>query len=179
MRLWRFLVMVSAILLVAQSAWCAGIGAKEVEGFIGVMQELKPYFDQYADEAEDDGDATSTSRIMGDWARSLKEQREVEGMLKKHGFDVESWSEVAQQVTQAYMAVKLGVEGEDVLGQMRQSVDEIKANKDIPAEYKTQMVAQMEQSMAEMEKTLATSPESQEAVKPFIPQLDTIFEWQE
>ena len=108
MRLWRLLVMLPAFLLVSQGAWCAGIGAKQVEGFIGAMQELKPYFDQYADEAEDDGDATSTSRLMGDWARSLKDQREVEAMLKKHGFDVESWSEVSQQVTQAYMAVKLG-----------------------------------------------------------------------
>ena len=56
---------------------------------------------------------------------------------------------------------------------------EIESNKDIPAEYKTQMVAQMRQSMAEMEKTLATSPENQEAVRPFLSQLDTIFEWQE
>lgn len=179
MRLWRFLIMLPAFLLVSQGAWCAGLGAKQVEGFIGAMQELKPYFDQYADEAEDDGDATSTSRLMGDWARSLKDQREVEGMLKKHGFTVESWGEVSQQVTQAYMAVKLGKDGEDVLGQMQQSLDEISSNKDIPAEYKAQMVEQMKQSMAEMEKTLATSPENQEAVRPFLPQLDTIFEWQE
>ena len=178
MRLWRVLVMLPAFLLVSQSVWCAGLGAKQVEGFIGAMQELKPYFDQYADEAEDDGDATSTSRLMGDWARSLKDQREVEGMLKKHGFNVESWSEVSQQVTQAYMAVKLGKDGEDVLGQMQQSLDEISSNKDIPAEYKAQMLEQMKQSMAEMEKTLATSPENQEAVRPFLPQLDTIFEWQ-
>lgn len=179
MRLWRLLIMLPVVLFVSQAAWCAGLGARDVEGFIGTMQELKPYFDQFADEAEDDGDATSTSRIMGDWAQSLKGKREVEGTLKKHGFDFDSWGAVSQQVTQAYMALKLGKDGADVLGQMQQSVDEIQASKDIPADSKALMIEQMKQSMVEMEKTLATSPENQEAVKPFIPQLDTIFEWQE
>lgn len=179
MRCWRFLAMATAFVLAAQVAWCAGLGAKDVEGFIGAMQELKPYFDQFADEAEDEGDGTSTARIMGDWAQSLKQQHEIEGMLQKHGFTFDNWAAVSQQVTQAYMAIKLGKDGQDVLGQMQQSVKEIEASKDIPAEYKTQMVAQMRQSMAEMEKTLATSPENQEAVRPFLSQLDTIFEWQE
>lgn len=179
MYLWRLLITLTLVLFVSQAAWCAGLGAKDVEGFIGAMQELKPYFDQFADEAEDDGDATSTSRIMGDWAQSLKGKKEIEGTLRKHGFDFESWGTISQQVTQAYMALKLGKDGADVLGQMRQSVDEIQASKDIPADSKAQMVEQMKESMAEMEKTLATSPENQAAVRPFVPQLDTIFEWQE
>ena len=179
MRVRLFAMVLMLVLSASTAAWCAGLGAKDVEGFIGAMQELKPYFDQYSEEVGDDGDASSTAGVMSDWARSLGQQHEVESVLKKHGFSFESWTTVAQDVTMAYMAVKLGPEGQDVLGQMRQSVAEIESSKDIPAEYKQQMLAQMQQSMAQMEQTLAASPENQEVVKPFIPRLDTVFEWQE
>jgi hypothetical protein len=114
-----------------------------------------------------------------DWAQGLKERAEVEGILKKHGFDFESWATVSQQVTQAFMAVKFGKDGQDIMGQMQQSMAEIEGNKEIPAEYKSQMIAQMQVSMAEIEKALNAPPEDQEAVKPFTSELDVIFEMQE
>jgi hypothetical protein len=143
------------------------------------MQELKPYFDQFAEETEDDGDLTSTSRVISDWAQGLKEHRDVEAIIGKHGFDFDSWAAVSQQVTQAYMALKLGKDGQDVMGQMQQSIAEIEGNTEIPAEYKTQMIAQMQTSMAEMEKMIQASPEDQSTVQPFVQELDAIFEMQE
>ncbi|MBP9944097.1 MAG: hypothetical protein KBF11_06075 [Desulfomicrobium sp.] len=179
MKLVRVAGLLVVALLLSQSAWCSGLSAKDVQGFIASMQELKPYFDQFAEETEDDGDLASTSRVVSDWAQGLKERSDVEAIIGKHGFDFDSWAAVSQQVTQAYMAVKLGADGQDVMGQMRQSMAEIETNKDIPAEYKTQMITQMQTSMAEMEKVLKASPEDQDAVKPFVTELDSIFEMQE
>jgi hypothetical protein len=175
----RLFVTLWVLLLVSTSAWSGTLGGKDVQGFIDSMRELKPYFDQYADETGDDGDASSTAQVVTDWARSLKQQNEFEGMLSKHGFDYESWAAVSQQVTQAYMALKFGKDGKDVVGQMRQSMEEIEANSDLPAETRAEMVKQMRQSMAEMEKTFSASTEDQDAVKPFLADLDAIFEWQE
>jgi|JTFP01.1.fsa_nt_gb hypothetical protein len=179
MKLVRMAGLLMVALLLSQSAWCSGLSAKDVQGFIASMQELKPYFDQFAEETQDDGDLASTSRVVGDWAQGLKERGEVEAIIGKHGFDFDRWAAVSQQVTQAYMALKLGKDGQDVMGQMRQSIAEIETNKDIPAEYKSQMIAQMQASMAEMEKVLEASPEDQGAVRPFVSDLDAIFEMQE
>ena len=177
------LVRVAGLLVVAlflsQSAWCLGLNEKDVQGFIASMQDLKPYFDQFAEETEDDGDPASASRVIADWAQGLKGRNDVEAIIGKHGFTFDSWAAVSQQVTQAYMALKLGKDGQDVMGQMRQSMAEIEGNKEIPAEYKTQMITQMQTSMTEMEKLLQASPEDQGTVKPFVTELDTIFEMQE
>ena len=179
MKLVRVAIFFMVGLLVSQSAWCSGLASKDVQGFIASMQELKPYFEQFAEETEDDGDITSTSKVISDWAQGLKEHSDVEAIIGKHGFDFDRWAAVSQQVTQAYMALKLGKDGQDVIGQMKQSIAEIEGNKEIPAEYKTQMIAQMQTSMAEMEKNLQASPEDQSTVQPYLQELDVIFEMQE
>lgn len=179
MKLMRMAVLLMVMLFFSSAAWSSNLTAKDVQGFIASMQELKPYYDQYTEETADDGDATSTARVVTDWASGLKERDEVEGILKKHGFDFERWAAVAQRVTQAFMAVRLGKDGQDIMGQMQQSVAEIEGNKDIPAEYKSQMIAQMQASMAEIEKALDAPSEDQEVVKPFASELDVIFEMQE
>jgi hypothetical protein len=179
MKLMRMAVLLMVMLFFSSTAWSAGLTANDVQGFIATMQELKPYYDQYTEDVEDDGDATSTAQVVTDWASGLKERGEVEAILSRHGFDFESWATVAQQVTQAFMAVRLGKDGQDIMGQMQQSVAEIEGNKDIPAEYKSQMIAQMHTSMTEIEKALNAPPEDQEVVKPFASDLDVIFEMQE
>lgn len=179
MKLVRLFGPLLVMLFFSQSAWCSGLSETDVKGFIGSMQELKPYFDQYADETGDDGDGASTAQVVSDWAKSLKEQQEVEGVLKKHGFDFERWAAVSQQVTQAYMAFKFGKDGQNVVGQMQESIAEIENNKDIPAESKAQMLEQMKQSMAEMENSFKAPQEDQDTVKPFVADLDKIFDWQE
>jgi hypothetical protein len=173
----RLAVFTLAVTFMAQTAWCAGLSGQDVQGFIGAMQDLKPYFEQYAQEAGEEG--SDAARAMDGWAMALQQHHEVEGTLEKHGFTTETWPVVAHQVTQAYMAVKLGGDGENVLGQMRQSVAEIENSTDIPAEYKEQMLSQMKVSMAQMEQSLAAPAEDQAAVKPYLGQLDTLFEWQE
>lgn len=179
MKLMRMTVLLTVMLFFSSAAWSASLTAKDVEGFMATMQELKPYYDQYSEDVENDGDATSTAQVVSDWASGLKERGEVENILSRHGFDFESWPVVAQQVTQAFLAVRLGQDGQDIMGQMQQSVAEIEANQDIPAEYKSQMIAQMQASMTEIEKALSAPPEDQEAVKPFLSELDAIFEMQE
>ncbi len=179
MNFWRFVVLGLALSLFCPTAWAGGLSEKDVKRFVATMEDLKPLFDQYTDEIEDDGDASSTARIVSDWTANLREQRQAEAILARHGFEFESWSTVAQQVTHAYLAVKLGADGEDVVGQLRQNMAEIEASKDVPPEYKAQILDQMKQGMQEFEKLLDTDPADQAAVKPFVADLDRVFEWHE
>ena len=54
---------------------------------------------------------------------------------------------------------------------------EIEGNRDISAEDKAQMLAQMKENMAVMEKTLSAPAADQDAVREFILQLDAVFGW--
>jgi hypothetical protein len=179
MRLVRLFGLVMVLVTFSVSAWAAGLSGSQVEGFVNSMKDLKPYFDQYADEVGDDGDASSTAQLVQDWASGLKEHREVMGILKKHGFNETSWAAASQLVMKAYMAIKFGEEGKNVPAQMAESLKEIEANPDIPAEQKAEIRASMLKGIEEFEKNLDSPAEDQDAVRPYIGQLDEVFEWQE
>lgn len=167
----------AALVLLPSTVWSQDLSTERVQGFVGVMEEFKPFFERYAEDADDDGDAASTAKLVTDWAHEFKCSSDMLTVLEKHGFDKDSWPVVAAQVSQAYMAVKFGEHGQDALGQMRRAVMEIEGNRDISAEDKAQMLAQMKENMAVMEKTLSAPAADQDAVREFIPQLDAVFGW--
>ncbi|GAB1409179.1 hypothetical protein MASR1M90_03330 [Desulfovibrionales bacterium] len=179
MRTMRVAWMVMVLLFFVVPAWAAGLTPIQVEGFISAMTELKPMFDSYADEIGDDGDASSTVQIMKDWTVGMQTHQEFLSVLNKNGFDVASWEAVVPEVIQAYMAIQFGKDGTDAVAQMQQSLQEIEQNPDIPEGQKAEIRTQMQASIAEFEKILATSPENQDVVRPFVPRLNTIFEWQD
>ena len=177
---WFMVPAVFVLILLPAVAQAQELSTEQVRSFVGAMQEFKPGFDQYAEEVGDDGDAASTSKLVADWAREFKWSPEMLSVLQKYGFDAKTWPVTARLATQAYMAVKLGEDGQDVLGRMRHSMREIETSRDIPeeyAEYRAHLLTQMRANIAEMEKTLNAPRKDQEAVQPFIPQLDAIFEW--
>lgn len=175
----RLFIFMLVTIFAVTNAHAVGLVAKDVQGFIEVMQELKPLFNQYADEVGDDGDASSTAQLMSDWVSGLRAQKNIEVVLKNHGLDFFAWENLAGQVTQAYIAVKLSHNGQDIRGQMRQSLAEIAANPDLPAEYKAQLLEQMQENITQFETIVSASAEDQAVVQPFLPQIDAIFDWQE
>lgn len=178
MPLTRMFGIIMMALMLAAPAWSADLSGDDVENFISSMRELKPYFND-SEPVDDDGDPSSASRMMQAWLQESAHRNEVASILDKHGYDMESWSAVAQQIVQAYMAVKLGQDGQDVIGQMEESRRAIESSKDLPQEYKAQMLAQMDASMEELKKSLDAPAADQAAVSPHIEELDTVFEWQE
>lgn len=177
MKLFRGFMALVFLVSFPAAVWSQELSEQQVWGFVNVMQEFKPLFEQYAEAADDDGDVASTSKLVTDWAREFTWSPDMLALLDKYGFDRETWPVVASRVTQAYMAVKFGEEGGDALGQMRKIVREIEDSRDIPAEQKEQMIGQMKENMAEMEKTLNAPAGDQNAVRAFIPQLDAVFDW--
>lgn len=175
----RLVGLVLVVMMCAVPAWSAGLTETQVEGFVNSMTELKPLFDRYADEVGDDGDASSTGQIMKDWTAGLRERQEVLSVLKKNGFDLPGWEMVSQDVVQAYTAIKFGRDGKDVVAQMRESMQSMESSPDIPEAQKAEIRVQMQHSISEFEKMLSAAPENQAAVRPFLPRLDAIFEWQE
>lgn len=179
MKMVRLFGIALMMLLVSTVAWSADLNGKDVKSFVNSMRDLKPLFDQYAEETGDDGDATSTAQVVQDWSKGMKGRSELESVLKKNGFTYESWEQVSMQVMHAYMAVKFGKDGKNVVGQMEESRQAIQDSKDLPAESKQQLIEEMTKSIAEFKKSLDASKTDQEAVRPFITDLDAIFDWQE
>jgi len=179
MKLARLFGMIFIFLVLPLMAVAADLSPKQVEGFVGTMKELKPFFDTYSDEVGDDSESTTTSELMSDWTASFKEYKEVQDILKKHNYDMNSWSVVSQQIIQAYMALKLGADGKNVVAEMQDSLKGMESSPDIPAEQKAEIRKQMQKSIAEFEKSLKASKVDQDAVKPFTKQLDELFEWEE
>lgn len=176
----RLLGMLFVALVLSTSGWASGLSSADVEGFVKSMQELKPLFDRYTEEMADDGDVTSTGQIVQDWANALREHAEVEGILEKYDLDAERFPSVAQLVTRAYMTLKLGKEGQDITARMEESLQDIDQNPDLPAEQKAEIRRQMEQSISELQKNFLNASEGdQDMVRPYLGQLDAIFEWRE
>lgn len=179
MPLIRMFGIVLMTLTLALPAWSATLSEGDVENFISSMHELKPYFNDSESMDEEDETPGDSSRMVQSWVQELSEQHKVESILDAHGYNLESWSVLAQQVVQAYMAVKLGQNGQNVVGQMEESRKAIETSKDMPQEYKAQMLAQIDAGIAELKKNLDAPTADQDAVKPHLGELDTLFEWQE
>lgn len=179
MRLARVFGIVLVLLTFSFSAWAEGLTGGQVEDFVNSMKELKPYFDQYADEVGDDGDASSTAQIVNDWVSGIKGDQEILAILNKHGFNESSWATASQAVMKAYMAIKFGEEGKNIPAQMAESLKEIEADPDIPEDQKAEIRASMQKGIDEFEKNVNAPQDDQDAVRPYLSQLDTIFEWQE
>lgn len=171
--------LVMMFVLYAASAWSADLTKKQVEGFVHSMTELKPLFDSYADEEGDDGDASSTAQIMKDWTTGLRERQDFLAILKKNGLGLADWETVSQDVVHAYMAIKFGKDGKDAVAQMQESMRTLESSPDISEAQKEEILTQMRQGIVEFEEMLSAAPENQAMVRPFLSQLDTIFEWQD
>jgi hypothetical protein len=77
-----------------------------------------------------------------------------------------------------YMVLKMSEGGDSPLVQLRQSLAELEKDTSIPASMKPEMVANLQQAIAQyedMEKKV--SPEDKAAVRPLLPRLDTALEW--
>ncbi|NLY41109.1 MAG: hypothetical protein GX055_05750 [Desulfovibrionales bacterium] len=179
MRTLRVVGAMVLLLFFVGPAWATGLTATHVEGFIHAMTELKPMFDSYADEIGDDGDASSTVQIMRDWTAGMRTHQDFVSVLRKNGFDLPTWEAVVPDVVQAYMAIQFGKDGLDAIAQMQESLQSIENNPDLPEEQKAEIQAQMRATIAEFETIVRTSPENQDVVRPFVPRLNAIFEWQD
>lgn len=179
MGLARLFGVIMIFLMFASFVRAEALPGEHVEGFVNAMKDLKPYFDQYADEIGDDGDASSTAKLVTDWASGLKRHADLMEILEKHGFDEKSWVAVTPLVMKAYMTVKLGAEGRNIPAQMAESLKEIESNPDIPEAQKTEIRDSIQRGIEEFEKSLDAPIEHQDAIRPYLGQLDEIFEWQE
>lgn len=177
MRLMQLYIM--AMILLVWSSLAHALNTQQVENFVNAMRELKPYFDQYADESGDDGDAGSTAQLVRDWAHSLRNQGQFMDGIKKYGFEYTSWQDVSEAVMQTYLSLKLGAAGANVSAQLTEFLKSIEDNPDFSPEQKAEVRASVQQSLTEFEKSLKATPEDQAMVRPHLHSLDEIFGWQE
>lgn len=157
------------LFLCLATAQAAGLTEAQVLGTIGALKELEATFGQ---SGKDDAPQTD----IGAFARSQSDMDKAMAILRRHGFEtVEAWTQVAQRVVNAYIAVKMADQQPDVEAEMARARAEIEAS-DMSPEQKQQMLAMMEQSMASMRSMSNASDEDVATVQRVLPELDAYFE---
>ncbi len=165
----RLLAPLLALLLFHTASLAAGLTPAQVRGTVAAIQELEATFGQTGRDVDINPrmDAFSGSKADVDKAMAI---------LRKHGFtSVEEWTDVAQRVVNAYMAVKFAEEQPDAESELARARAEIEASGMSP-EQKKEMMAMMEQSMAAMRQMVDAPPEDVATVRGMLPELDAFFE---
>ncbi|WP_144284201.1 hypothetical protein [Megalodesulfovibrio gigas] len=171
-------------LVAAVAAQAQALTAATVEGFIRSIQEIQPLYEQSGSQQDinkDTVDADDKNWNIRDWLAQAALEPRVLAILKKHGFqDQTQWADVATRVMQAYTTIRLGAEGLNARAQMQAGLAELEQQPGLSAEQKAMLRQQMQQGMQQMDQMLEEAPKAdQDAVRPFMTQLDAVFEVEE
>ena len=173
----------SLVATAAAQAQAQALTAANVEGFIRSIQEIRPLYDQSDSQQDinnDTVDADDKNWNIRDWLAQAALEPRVLAILKKHGFTPEDWSETATRVMQAYTTIRLGSEGLNARAQMQAGLAQLEQQPGLSAEQKAMLRQQMQQGMQQMDQLLEEAPKAdQDAVRPFMTQLDAVFEVEE
>lgn len=165
------------LVLLWSMAWAQSpLTGSQVERFLQVYEELKLLLD--ALEVEDTSAEANPAALAMQWEKIVAQDAKAHAVLAKHGLDVASWTDLASRVMTTYMVLKMSEEGDSPVVQLRQSLADLQKDTSIPASMKPEMVASLQQAMAQyedMEKKV--SEEDKAAVRPLLPRLDTALEW--
>ncbi|WP_166261734.1 hypothetical protein [Marinobacter salicampi] len=174
-------VLVLALLAVAGSLQAETLTDKRIENFIASLQELKTMESEFQDMGPDmSAGAGKTppdmSKLMSNSMEQIRGHEmydKVEQVVEDHGFDsVEEWSTVGDRVLNAYMAKRMGGEGNEMQNEMSAAMREIQNNPDMSQAQKEQMMAMMGGAMKSVE-SMANAPEEDiKAIEPHMEALD-------
>lgn len=148
-----------------------------VESFVTSYPELRELGtrleQKYGKVAADPEDPSSF--VVG-YAQYADARAQMQGIVERHGIpSVENWVQVAYSVMLAYSFAERGDGGGSVDSEMAEAIDQIKNDKSIPDQQKEQLIAMLEQQMAQISQ-LRPPPGNIEAVTPYVEQIKLIAE---
>ena len=123
-----------------------------VEGFIGSYPELITLRDQLKQKyGQVDADPEDPSSFVTAYAQYADARAQMEGIIQNHGIaSIQDWVQVAYSVMLAYSFSERGEGGGSVDSEMAEAIDQIKNDKSIPKEQKEQLIAMLQQQMAQI-----------------------------
>ena len=154
-----------------------------IDRYIQSLKNMEPLSDRI--NAEDTQGAATMAKLWLEGETSAITQHlktkdyyaELENVVKESGFDsTADWVETAQRITQAYMALELGGQGEEVAAHMEASLQQIRDNEYLDDAQKDALIQQLKASQVHLSHLNNVSSADQAAVKPHLEKLRRYFE---
>ncbi|MCA1944026.1 MAG: hypothetical protein LDL30_01925 [Desulfovibrio sp.] len=149
----------------------------EVEDFFRSFQEIRPLFEYGITESGSDDNADDPDGPLQElMAQAVMQPKAIE-IIQSHGLTLERWGQVAQRVFRAYTTLKLGAEGKNPRAQLQAAMAELERDTTLSPGEKAMIRKEMEDVMEQMGQLLEEAPKAdQDAVRPFMAQLDAVFD---
>jgi len=150
-----------------------------VEGFIGSYPELHQLGEQLEQKyGKVDADPEDPSSFVSGFAQYADARAQMEGIVQGHGIpSIQDWVQVAYSVMLAYSFAERGEGGGSVDSEMAEAIGQIKNDKSIPEQQKEQLIAMLEQQMAQISQ-LRPPAGNIEVVVPYAEQIKQIVDSQ-
>lgn len=98
-----------------------------------------------------DADPEDPASIVAGFARYAEARGQIEQIVQQHGIgSLEDWMRVAYSVMLAYSFSERGDGGGSVDSEMAEAMEQIRSDKNIPAAQKEQLIAMLQQQMAQI-----------------------------
>ena len=146
-----------------------------VEGFIASYPELHQLGEQLEQKyGKVDADPEDPSSFVSGFAQYADARAQMEGVVQRHGISsLQEWVQVAYSVMLAYSFAERGEGGGSVDSEMAEAINQIKTDKSIPDQQKEQLIAMLEQQMAQISQ-LRPPAGNIELVVPYAEQIKQI-----
>lgn len=160
----------------------APLTEKIINNYIDSLQKMEAVSTRLSAEDTDDGATMAQLWLEGDTAaiadylRSKDYFPEIQKAVKEAGFaNTEDWVNIAQRITQAFMALEIGEEGPAVATQMQESIQQIQNNEQLSAEQKDAIIQQLARSQEQLSQIENVSSADRDAVEPHMDRLREYF----
>jgi len=146
-----------------------------VRSFISSYPELHALGEQLKQKyGQVDADPEDPSSFVAGFAQYADARSQMEGIINKYGIgSLQEWAQIAYSVMLAYSFAERGEGGGSVDSEMAEAIEQIKSDKSIPADQKEQLIAMLQQQMAQISQ-LRPPAGNIEAVMPYADQIKQI-----
>jgi len=123
-----------------------------VEGFIASYPQLQALGDQLEQKyGKVEADPEDPSSFVTGFFQYADARAQMEGIVQSHGIaSIQDWVQVAYSVMLAYSFSERGEGGGSVDSEMAEAIEQIKNDKNIPDTQKDQLIAMLQQQMAQI-----------------------------
>lgn len=176
----KHLITLAFAALMSFQVMAADLKDKDVSTWLANMPTLEPWLKKHENDISSNiSDPSNPDIVFKESVGALKKAGiydELNGKVKKLGYkDVEQWTGITQQVTFAWMALKM----EENKAQIDAAIAQLKAmksNPNIPPAQKAAMEKMMAPGLAIAKLASKSSIADREAVKPYQKKLRTYFD---
>ena len=178
-------IMALGMLMIALPLQAEKLTDLQIEAFIASMAELQTKEADFKAAAPDleNGDPASLPNIDTLISDSIQRMQghvlydQVDTIVQQHGFEgVDQWSRIGDRILNAYVAVTMGAESENLRNEMAEALREIENNANLTPAQKEQMKNMMGGAVSSIEQMVTAPQEDVRAIQPHMAELNRVME---